>query len=409
MDYPQHKPSAELTVEQELADTKAALAQARMGEQQALQFLERMSHRLRTPLNGVVGMAELLTQTTLSEEQQEPAKWLNNSASLLKTQLGDVLDFVALQKNQLVLLPSRFALEGLLNELIDQARGMLGTRSINLELNKPVHLPWVYADRQRLAQILHNLLLNALTYTQAGQIRVIVDASRVQETNARLAITVQDTGCGIEAARLPYLFEPMPHDTGLRQGGLGTGLILSHKLAQAMGGSIEVASEPGKGSRFTLCVACPVAETEPLIQLTGAALASRLASLRVLVVEDHPINQQLLCSFLQKLGVEDIILADDGLEACCVATSGGIDLILMDMQMPNMDGPSAARAIRQMPLEQQPYIVALTMNAFDQDRQTCLNAGMDQFLTKPISLPRLVEVLTQSANQIQSKAVYTLN
>ena len=379
-----------------------ALALAEAGVRAKTEFLAVMSHELRTPMNGVMGMAELLAATPLSAAQRELLHTLQESAEAQMVLIKDILDLSAIENGNLSLRHDEVDMLALLDGLAAQYRTRANAKGLSLWLDRPEALPWLRGDADRLRQVLGNLLSNALKFTEEGQISVLVSLQKQPDGRASWQIAVRDTGIGMSQQQLGRLFkafEMADSSPTRRHGGTGVGLAISRRLALAMNGDILVESQPGDGSCFTFrwlaeTVAPPVQlrSGEREIELPGPA-----RELRVLVAEDNPINQKLIVKMLQRLGLNTIAVADDGEQALGVMQQGCIDLVLMDMQMPNMSGVDATLAIRGQDLPAQPDIVALTANAFEEDRQTCLGAGMDDFLTKPIRLDLLASVLCHAA------------
>ena len=379
-----------------------ALALAEAGMRAKTEFLAVMSHELRTPMNGVMGMAELLAATPLSVAQRDLLQTLQASAEAQMVLINDILDLSAIENGNLSLRRDEVDMMVLLEGLAAQYRTRANAKGLSVWLDMPDALPWLRGDADRIRQILGNLLSNALKFTEEGQISLQVALHKQPDGYAQWQVSVRDSGIGMSPAQLARLFrafEMADSSPTRRHGGTGVGLAISRRLALAMNGDILVESQPGAGSCFTFCWR---AETVPApAQLRHGdidiILPGPARELRVLVAEDNPINQKLIVKMLQRLGLSTIAVADDGEQALDVMQQGCIDLVLMDMQMPNMSGVDATLAIRCQDLPAQPDIVALTANAFEEDRQTCLGAGMDDFLTKPIRLDLLAGVLCHAA------------
>jgi len=379
-----------------------ALALAEAGVRAKTEFLAVMSHELRTPMNGVMGMAELLAATPLSPAQRELLHTLQESAEAQMVLIKDILDLSAIENGNLNLRRDDVDMMALLEGLAAQFRTRANAKGLSLWLDMPDALPWLRGDADRIRQILGNLLSNALKFTAEGQLSLLVSLQKQPDGGARWQVAVRDTGIGMDSeqvGRLFRAFEMADSSPTRRHGGTGVGLAISRRLALAMNGDILVDSRLGEGSCFTFSwqaetVSAP-AQVRPgnaEIDLPGPA-----RELRVLVAEDNPINQKLIVMMLQRLGLSAITMADDGEQALAVMQQGSVDLVLMDIQMPNMSGIDATLAIRCQDLPAQPDIVALTANAFEEDRQACLAAGMDDFLTKPIRLDLLASVLCHAA------------
>lgn len=379
-----------------------ALALAEAGMRAKTEFLAVMSHELRTPMNGVMGMAELLAATPLSAAQRDLLQTLQASAEAQMVLINDILDLSAIENGNLSLRRDEVDMMVLLEGLAAQYRTRANAKGLSVWLDMPDALPWLRGDADRIRQILGNLLSNALKFTEEGQISLQVALHKQPDGYAQWQVSVRDSGIGMSPAQLARLFrafEMADSSPTRRHGGTGVGLAISRRLALAMNGDILVESQPGAGSCFTFCwraetVPAPAQLRHGDIDIT---LPGPARELRVLVAEDNPINQKLIVKMLQRLGLSTIAVADDGEQALDVMQQGCIDLVLMDMQMPNMSGVDATLAIRCQDLPAQPDIVALTANAFEEDRQTCLGAGMDDFLTKPIRLDLLAGVLCHAA------------
>lgn len=379
-----------------------ALALAEAGMRAKTEFLAVMSHELRTPMNGVMGMAELLAATPLSVAQRDLLQTLQASAEAQMVLINDILDLSAIENGNLSLRRDEVDMMVLLEGLAAQYRTRANAKGLSVWLDMPDALPWLRGDADRIRQILGNLLSNALKFTEEGQISLQVALHKQPDGYAQWQVSVRDSGIGMSPAQLARLFrafEMADSSPTRRHGGTGVGLAISRRLALAMNGDILVESQPGAGSCFTFCwraetVPAPAQLRHGDIDIT---LPGPARELRVLVAEDNPINQKLIVKMLQRLGLSTIAVADDGEQALDVMQQGCIDLVLMDMQMPNMSGVDATLAIRCQDLPAQPDIVALTANAFEEDRQTCLGAGMDDFLTKPIRLDLLAGVLCHAA------------
>ncbi|WP_147693242.1 ATP-binding protein [Vogesella mureinivorans] len=380
-----------------------ALALAEAGVRAKTEFLAVMSHELRTPMNGVMGMAELLAATPLSPAQRELLHTLQESAEAQMVLIGDILDLSSIENGNLTLRRDPVDMPALLDGLLAQYRTSANAKGLSLWLERPDSLPWLKGDGDRLRQVLGNLLSNALKFTAEGQISLRVTLDKQPDGYGYWHVAVSDTGIGMSPqliGRLFRTFEMADSSPTRRYGGTGVGLAISHRLAQAMQGDITVSSQVGEGSCFTFSwraetVAAPV--LAPSSTLSAIELPGPARELRVLVAEDNAINQKLIVKMLERLGLSRVTLADDGLQAVAVVETGNVDLVLMDMQMPNMSGVEATVAIRAQDLPVQPDIVALTANAFEEDRQACMQAGMDDFLTKPLKLDLLASVLCHAA------------
>src|SRR5579871_5087659 len=361
-------------------------------------FLATMSHEIRTPLNGVLGMTQAMAMDELTPVQRERLEVVHASGEALLAILNDILDLAKIEAGKLELEEIDFDLEEIVRGAHQAFTAQANAKGLDFTLDIARGSEGVYrGDPTRIRQILYNLLSNALKFTdQGGQIRV--DARFASET---LTISVADTGVGIPADRLPLLFGRFAQadaSTTRRFGGTGLGLAICRELAMMMGGLIEVESEPDKGSKFTLSL--------PL-ERVGAPRASPLAAgpagegpapnmrLRVLAAEDNPVNQLVLKTLLHQAGIEPVVV-ENGVQAVEAWKTEPWDLILMDVQMPRMDGPTAARAIREAEAlegRRRTPIVALTANVMAHQLADYAAAGMDGHITKPLEAARLFEAL----------------
>jgi signal transduction histidine kinase len=369
------------------------------------EFLAMMSHEIRTPMNGILGTVQLLELSALSEEQRRDLLIVRNSGDALLILIDGILDFSKIEAGKLELELRDFDLREEIGITMALYKPLFASKGLQLDVEIDEAVPdMLNGDSTRLRQILSNLVSNAIKFTQAGFVRIHIGADQLADSAVRLRGSVQDTGIGITAARSDRLFRAFSQvdvSTTRQYGGTGLGLAICARLCEAMGGGIRVFSESGAGSTFQfevqLRAGSSVLESPAATQ---DALAADLSSLRVLVVEDHPVNQKIALGLLTKLGIH-ADLAENGEVAIGMTSGGHYDVILMDMQMPVMDGVDSTRAIRLLPLEFQPWIIAQTANAFDTDRESCLQAGMDDFLSKPFRMDALREKLDKGAQSSQ--------
>ncbi len=384
--------------------------QAQFAEQQSNRakdgFLASISHELRTPLTAIIGNSDLLAESPLDHEQHSQLRAIKLSGNSLLTMVNDVIDLSKAESGELEIHYAPFDL----NVLLEQARVLYQQQADNSGLQlrvSPLRLEdnHLLGDGQRISQVLNNLLGNAIKFTDEGSITV--SASVVQE---HLSVVVEDTGIGIPEHELARLFTPLEQvDKAIsrRCGGIGLGLYLSITLARHMGGEISVQSEEGKGSTFALTIPYRVAQQreavsdqpaptpQPVANVDKSATAAESDSSphyrgKVLVAEDTKVMQMLLRKILQRMGVT-VILVENGKLALERAQSEPFDLILMDMQMPVMDGIEATAALRKA--GNQVPIAALTANVMEKNRQDFFDAGCNRFLTKPVNVAQLREVL----------------
>ncbi len=362
-------------------------------------FLATMSHEIRTPLNGVLGMAQAMAAEDLPAHQRERLDVIRQSGESLLAILDDVLDLSKIEAGKLELEETEFDIEQLARGAYAAFTAIAGRKGIDFSLTVEPAARGVYrGDSTRLRQVLYNLVSNAIKFTDTGEVQV-----RVGRAEGGLRLSVSDTGIGIAPEPLSRLFakfEQGDATTTRRYGGTGLGLAICRELAQLMGGDIGAESEPGKGSVFT--VVLPLSRLgsskQRPVQPTPIKTEPETAptvSLRILAAEDNAVNQLVLRTLLNQVGVRPTVVSD-GAEALAAWEADDWDLILMDVQMPVMDGPTATRSIRQREIEtgrRRTPIIALTANAMSHQVADYVAAGMDSFVAKPIEVARLLQAI----------------
>jgi signal transduction histidine kinase/HPt (histidine-containing phosphotransfer) domain-containing protein/ActR/RegA family two-component response regulator len=365
-------------------------------------FLANMSHEIRTPLGVILGLAERLRREVLDPRHSRRLDQLRDTSEHLLQVINDILDLSKIEAGQLELADAPFSLGDVLARTHQLFEDEAARKGLRLELDVPVALQGLAlrGDALRLRQVLINLCSNAIKFTAAGRVRIAADALPSPAGKGRIRLSVTDTGVGIEPALREQLFEPFVQgdaSAARRVGGTGLGLAICRRIVDRMGGSIEVDSAPGTGSRFTVELALPLAAPGPPgVDMPHGNMPAAPPGVapRVLLVEDHPLSQEILTEMLEELQC-DVTLAGTGIEAVDLAGANEFDLILMDLQLPGMDGLAATRLIRLLRTHRRTPIVALSANVFREDRERALDAGMNEHVGKPVTPAGLAAVLAR--------------
>ena len=367
------------------------------GNRAKSQFMATMGHEIRTPLNAILGTAELLELANLPEDSTNLVRTIHSSGEALLEIINEILDYSKIENGKMELELRSIDLRSLATKTAEIIRGRAGEQGNKLILDIPERLPvpLVRTDPTRLRQVLLNLLSNAVKFTHKGRVTLRLRQFH-REGVLHLRFEVEDTGIGIDPAGLAKLFQPFTQvDASIsrKYGGTGLGLTICKQIVEKLGGELGVRSEPGQGSLFWMEVPAEAAEMETDAVLSTATVDPQapLAPGNILLVEDNVVNQQVATRFLDRLG-QNVTIANNGIEAVAIARAKPFDIILMDMQMPEMDGIEATRRIRAEVVNPAP-IIAMTANASDEDRRRCVEAGMVGFESKPITLKRLQAVL----------------
>jgi signal transduction histidine kinase len=378
------------------------------------EFLATMSHEIRTPMNGVLGMCELLQRTELDKRQRHLSDTILRSARSLLEILNDILDFSKIEAGRLELESSTFAPAEIVQTVCAPFVGAAQAKGLEFVVRIESGVPTLLiGDALRLRQVLTNLVSNAIKFTEQGSVSVTCSLSGIRTDGIELRFAVSDTGIGVAASAQNRIFDPFAQadaQTTRRYGGTGLGLAIVRRLVTLMGGKVELRSSPGQGSTFmfTVLLQRPASEDyqRPVIDATGPRFSSAFAP-AILLAEDNSVNREVLTEMLEHIGCR-VTAVENGALALAAVAEKDFDAILMDCQMPVMDGHTAAselRALERAASQKPTFIIALTADATAENRRRCIDAGMDEVVTKPISQARLRNIILQAVRPANPAAL----
>ncbi|RYE36290.1 MAG: PAS domain-containing sensor histidine kinase [Sphingobacteriaceae bacterium] len=382
--------------EQELIKSRELAEAAKISQQS---FLANMSHEIRTPMNGVIGMTNLLEATPLTDEQEDYVNVIRQSSNILMLLINDILDVSKMQAGMLKLEKIPFEVRESLKQIYLSYKPLADEMGISLTYDIAPTVPeFLLGDPLRLNQIISNLVNNAIKFTSSGGVQIKVNSTQKEEAVFELQVEVIDTGIGIPADKLEEVFKSFTQSctsTTRKYGGTGLGLAIVKELSEMQGGLVELESKLNEGSTFRIKIPFPLARMDKSMQqkTKGIKLFSSLKNKKILVVEDNFINQKVARQILLNAGFETVDVADNGFIALDMLQKGAHDAVLMDVQMPDMDGMETTRRIRQE-LKLTLPVIALTASALPEDREICFNAGMNEYITKPFVPNDLLQKLS---------------
>jgi signal transduction histidine kinase/CheY-like chemotaxis protein len=398
-----HYIEAKRGLEKKAVELESSREAAEAGSRAKSQFLAKMSHEIRTPMNAIIGFADLALRSASDARRLEHLQHIDSAARSLLHIINDILDLSKIEAGKLVLEARDFDLRGLLQRVCGLFQVQATARNLQLVLDLAPGVPaFVRGDPQRLEQVLMNLFGNALKFTEQGRVELAVRSEPSDVAGNIVAFAVSDSGIGISAEQQARLFTPFVQaddSTTRKYGGTGLGLAISRQLVELMGGKLTLESRPGQGSVFRFALPLAAAQAAPASapearQPVRTAAARHIDGARILLAEDNALNRRLVAEILGDTGAI-LDIAEDGAAAVAAVQEKTYDLVLMDMQMPEMDGLEATRSIRALRGFAGLPIIAMTANAMEQDREACLAAGMNDFLAKPIDAEQTLRVLAK--------------
>lgn len=392
----------ELEVLKRTEDFMLAMQKAELANQSKSQFLANMSHEIRTPMNAIMGLSHLVLKTELSNKQRDYIEKISSSSETLLRIINDILDFSKVEAGEIELEQRQFSLEEIVSHIESSTDTLAKSKRLSIKYEIPENTPRHYiGDSLRLNQILLNLVSNAIKFTERGEIVISAQLLSAVDNSARLAFSVKDPGIGISPEQQTKLFQSFSQadvSTTRKYGGTGLGLVISKSLVELMGGCISVESECGKGSTFSFEVdmALPDADIGSNYEKVSdnSQIVPQLTGRRLLLVEDNQVNKYIAEKMLLELGAY-VVHACDGIEALTVIKTQSFDCVLMDCQMPNMDGYTATKKIREYTEFAHVPIIALTADAMLDEVKYALSVGMNDHIAKPISIDVMSSTLAK--------------